>query len=78
VRDRVTTTRVTATTAALHGLAAHIGQVYRHQGDRHAEKRKVGSSTLPLTTRFDQAILSLTCGAVTSGCLLPPPPDARL
>jgi hypothetical protein len=32
------------------------------QDDRTPEKRKVGSSTLPLTTRSEQAFCLLTCG----------------
>jgi hypothetical protein len=45
--------------------------------DRPPEKRKVGSSTLPLTTRSEQAICLLTCGSVTWCRTWPPPTGAR-
>src|SRR5215471_12703547 len=46
--------------------------------DRAPEKRKVGGSTPPLTTRFDQAIWLLTCDNVGFGPTRPLPSDARL
>src|SRR5215472_5665990 len=45
--------------------------------DRAPERRKVGGSTPPLTTRSDQAIRLLTCGDVNCGRARPPPQDAR-
>ena len=44
---------------------------------RQSEKRKVGSSTLPLTTRSDQAILPVTCGNATLRYAWPLPAGAR-
>src|SRR5215467_8816090 len=46
--------------------------------DRAPEKRKVGGSTPPLTTRFDQAIWLLTCDNVGFCPTRPLPSDARL
>ena len=44
---------------------------------RQPEKRKVGSSTLPLTTRSEQAILPSYCGNATLCRAWPLPAGAR-
>ena len=44
---------------------------------RQPEKRKVGSSTLPLTTRSDEAILPFTCASAIFSCTQSLPASAR-